>query len=1479
MKRSSRKAKNRRQFRGSQARLESLEARMVMDATGYEDALDSFMGTDRVGKDGPLAVLGWNLTLLYHDTITGGGSGVGTGVDDPDAADGTSGSVVSAEIRDPFLIDSNDRVLLDLAPTNAAAKSLLKTSLSQIGFTQTGEYGNTVSGWLPITSLADLAAIPALGGVSPSIVSTSVGSVDSQGDASMFTDTVRAEYGFDGTGVKIGVLSDSYDALGGAALDVSTGDLPGIGNPLGNTTPVQVLQDYITSSSTDEGRGMLQLVHDVAPGAELAFTTAFTGKAGFAQGIYNLAAAGANVIVDDVGYASEPWFSDGMIARAADAVVQNNVAYFTSAGNSARESYEAPFVASENVYYPGQIGRVAGAPFFFGGTAYDFDPSETGVDDRQSVTIPALSIAVIAFQWDDNFFTENGLSAYSDLDIYLLVNNRVVAGGVDINVDGFEFFGVINSGLTDVNAEIMILAQNGEFPTRIKYNIFSGNMVINEYATDSGTAVGHSNAAYAMSVGAAYYVDTPEFGTSPPQLESFSSAGGTPILIDQNGLRIDPVIRQNVDIVAPDGTDTTFFGFDVDLNGFPNFFGTSAAAPHAAALAALMRQANPSLTALEINDIMRDTAIDMDDPATAGYDSGYDFGTGYGYVNGLEAVLTALFAGGDTIGSSDTCGVYTGPPAIQIHAGLGANLFVTGHSVLDNGVDNGQLGYDYEILNFLRGKGTSQEIAADQYSIAIIGNDTASWGFSSGSQYAVGYQSTTFYDIDNITSSVWTQILSNDALIILSDINAVPTDGLDDLQIDSIVAAKSLIAAAVNTRGLDVWAGGGSIGTGYYDFLPTGAVTAADLAASATLYAPTAEGQALGFTATMANAAESYSSFINYDDNFFLTERRDFGEDISLAATNVAFSNDELVTANAETDILMHGVIGYKFNDINLDGVRQANEPGLAGFTFFIDENGDGKIGLCEPAAVTDASGKFTLYPRQSGTFNILQVIEPGYYNTDPITHTIEVNGTRITINASLDSGAIPAVDYGDAGLPYAAAPVVDGLQLGDSPFEDDGVVFGSGLKIGTNTVTIDSSTVISTALLQAWMDFNKDGDFNDPGEQIFKNLQLQSGIHTYTFTIPNTVIDDSSLPDAYRIPLNARFRLDYQQNLGPTGAGFAGEVEDYQVYIKGDPESGLFLKDDVFTYLEDTPDQTYDVLANDKTFFNRTITLTGFSSQTAGAPDSAFSIVGNKLVFDATGITGLTEDIVVEYTAMDSAGFTETATLTLRLPGAGALSIFSTSFINQTNSGDVNGDGVLSSHDLTILLYELDHQGARTLPVLGSPGAGFNKYIDVNGDGAFNVLDYASLLGKMIQQKLNREGEAEGEAVDAAFAVEDSISETITPAPILDPSPTTQSSTLTSSNAATTSSSSSDVSFYLAGVLEKPNGQSSLLSQDSESSVDETLVEGEMVDYLYPDSSTEYLLIDSSSSSTLMTEEVESAIDEIAIDVDAAWEEDLISG
>jgi hypothetical protein len=546
-------------------------------------------------------------------------------------------------------------VVVEAIATSLDTVDDLFADLQILGLQQGDQYGQIISGLLPIASLSQLPHGDRLKFVRPAYrPMLNVGNVTSEADPAVKADLARSQFGLDGSGITVGILSDSFNFLGGAAADIASGDLPGPGNPFDRSTPVNVLLDDFFPGNIDEGRGIAQLIHDLAPGAELAFHTAFLGQASFANGILDLAnIAGADVIVDDVIYFAEPMFQDGIIAQAVDEVVADGVAYFSSAGNSARHAYESAFTPS------GQFERT------FGGEYHDFDPG-SGVDVFQSVTVPVGATLFVAFQWDSPFFSlGNAAGSSNDLDIWLLDANgkRVLAESTEANVglDPLEILSFTNEGLSPTDSFNLAISKfAGPDADLMKYVWFGSSEVqFNEYDTASGSIYGHTNAAGATAVGAAFYQETPEFGQSPPLIEPFSSAGPTPILFTPEGDRLPvPEIRRKPEIVAPDGTNTTFFppfpNSDLEGDGFPNFFGTSAAAPHAAAVAALMLDAvDGAASPTFLNKILETTALDMDDPATPGFDIGFDDVTGYGLIQ-ADRAIAALFSGEGAAEPNDT---------------------------------------------------------------------------------------------------------------------------------------------------------------------------------------------------------------------------------------------------------------------------------------------------------------------------------------------------------------------------------------------------------------------------------------------------------------------------------------------------------------------------------------------------------------------------------------------------------------------------------------------------------------------------------------------------------------------------------------------------------------------------------------------------------------------------------------------------------
>lgn len=514
-----------------------------------------------------------------------------------------------------------DYVVIEAVAEPSQTTQLL-SDLQALGMTQGAAYGRMVSGLMPIKNLDKVAALKNLHFARPAYKPIhKIGKVTTQGDVAMYADSVREYQVLKGKGNKIGVLSDSYNSRGGADEGVKSGDIPGKGNPNGYTTPVQVLEDYIYFGNIDEGRGMLELIHDVAPAAQLAFHTAFLGQANFAQGILDLQKAGCNIITDDVIYLAEPMFQDGIIAQAIDEVTKKNAAYFSAAGNNGRQSYQAKFKNS------GKNIVVNGVNY---GVAHDFGKG----DLRQTIRIPKGGYTQTILQWDDPFFSVSGLpGARADLDVLFFYKGELLPtlSSLEKNVgnDPLEYFEIGIDTTESVDIEIAIVKYSGPDPTYIKWVDF-GNAEPREHDTNSSTVYGHSNAAGAVSTGAVFWGYTPAYGTSKPVAEDFSSAGGTPILFDADGNRIKEVVRRKPEIMAPDGGSTTFFGDFIE--GKYYFFGTSAAAPHAAAVAALMQEsAGHNLSRDRILTAMQETAIDMDKP-------GYDYSTGYGFLNAFEAV-------------------------------------------------------------------------------------------------------------------------------------------------------------------------------------------------------------------------------------------------------------------------------------------------------------------------------------------------------------------------------------------------------------------------------------------------------------------------------------------------------------------------------------------------------------------------------------------------------------------------------------------------------------------------------------------------------------------------------------------------------------------------------------------------------------------------------------------------------------------------
>lgn len=521
-----------------------------------------------------------------------------------DSAIGTVQFQASSQIS-PVAMVNDSGVLVD-ALASGDVQTLLN-DLTALGLTNGSVYGNRVNGFLPLDSIAALNDLTSLRLISAAAAQTSVGAVDNEAIQAQRLDRASSFGAFAGHGLSIGILSDSFSCgqntvpNGGTyAADIASGDLP---------DDVIVLEDFNQPGCIDEGRAMAQLVHDIAPGAQILFHSAFNGQANFAQGIIDLADAGADVIVDDIRYFAEPVYQDGIVAQAVDEVYSRGIPYFSSAGNAANQGYEAQFDDS---------GVTFSAPDLYGDITWQLHDFDEGpdVDLFNEISIGEGGGSTFILQWDDPFasVSTSGVGADTDLDIHLFSPDLATYFGCifcNNNIDGDPFEGFSASGPFDF--VFVIGLREGTNPDALINVYASSSSAVTEYNGDP-TSWGHNNARGAIGTAAAFWGTTPAFGERRPLVNSFSSYGGIPILFDTAGNRLaTPDERPGPKITGVDGSNTTFFNNDSvrDDDDNPNFFGTSAAAPNAAALALLMLQVNPDLTPDKVLEIMQKTAFDI----------------------------------------------------------------------------------------------------------------------------------------------------------------------------------------------------------------------------------------------------------------------------------------------------------------------------------------------------------------------------------------------------------------------------------------------------------------------------------------------------------------------------------------------------------------------------------------------------------------------------------------------------------------------------------------------------------------------------------------------------------------------------------------------------------------------------------------------------------------------------------------------------
>ena len=435
-----------------------------------------------------------------------------------------------------------------------------------------------------------------------------VGTYTTAGDHILGADVTRSTYGVNGSGIKVGIISDGVNHWTSSR---DHGDLP---------STFQVINNRIGG---DEGTAMSEIVYDIASGASLAFADEGYDDADFANNITLLRNAGCNVIVDDISWSDEPMFEDGTIAQAVDQATAAGVKYVSAAGSDATETWDGQSVDAN------------------GNTWMEF----SGSDETNSVAVePNEQITVIS-QWANKWN-----NSHDDFDLYVFdgpsPTSNVLASSTNSGI-AYEFAQWTNSGSTSKTVYIRVKYHSVQSNREVKLVVWKKDWWDQLHYTTEHGVWGHAAASSCVSVGA--------IGASDGQtLEQFSSHGPSRIYsYDANGNPVSYVDRATPTICGIDGVQTY-----VGMSGlwYPHptnyvFYGTSAAAPHIAGISALVLSLPifSNLTWQQVEQKITSTATKVSGINGQNFTNAYGYGRTDAYQSERNVYSNATVASGTTL--------------------------------------------------------------------------------------------------------------------------------------------------------------------------------------------------------------------------------------------------------------------------------------------------------------------------------------------------------------------------------------------------------------------------------------------------------------------------------------------------------------------------------------------------------------------------------------------------------------------------------------------------------------------------------------------------------------------------------------------------------------------------------------------------------------------------------------------------------------
>ncbi len=482
-------------------------------------------------------------------------------------------------------------------------------------------------------------------------------SATSQADDLIGTREVRYKFGFQGDDVKIAIISDSFRTRlrGDIRQESDENGCKGIffENSVPQTAeelPESIrLLDNGPGGGTDEGRALAELIHDLAPKADILFHTGVRDMADFAEGIRELAECGADIIIDDLLYPREPMFQAGLIQQAASQVADPDldgpVLYLSSAGNQGDGGIHQTYKDSAS-------DNDEAIPT----TGIDFHEFPSGKPFAEINIAPGCGMQFV-LQWDEPFPEKFGdPGATTDLDLYICTSTDLedcifgsnngqgcslrdslqssppieISNSI-INQSGIHqaVFLAVDHYCGDPEVQFRLVTFPITGPQCPIERIRDPLVPEFEHSAFTGPQIyGHAAAREVIAVAAIDYREIKESGNFQRPLgmlnaQPYSALGGaipvsTELCDETASQHCSPNIKP--DLTAPDATNTTFFNRlkNPDRDECPNFFGTSAAVAHAAGAAVLVMEANPDLEPGQIAEILQQTATRMFDSRRSG---------------------------------------------------------------------------------------------------------------------------------------------------------------------------------------------------------------------------------------------------------------------------------------------------------------------------------------------------------------------------------------------------------------------------------------------------------------------------------------------------------------------------------------------------------------------------------------------------------------------------------------------------------------------------------------------------------------------------------------------------------------------------------------------------------------------------------------------------------------------------------------------